>query len=1347
MSRTRTTTGVEPFTGTARVIRERGSTSTSRPLLDRLMSLGRSRQEEGDVSLDEIIQPGQDYDRFACSRGIDLLSARTLYRAGRLAYHTGFFKHHRETRIRCFTGDAVTRTLFSTEAAEKLYTDQKQYQYMHMGLIVIGISGLMRQDTGCKTLVTIYDERWKDMGKALIGLTEVDMNRSRGIFYCSPNYMLTIDDFVRFIKIGIQTKGYESADEGDNNLFTIGFLGRCTTRSRADFKVKIDETVKLISTQGLEMCPPEAYSPTIHAGQEWEMSKFIKKAQVLQPTSTVMNTDRSGNMSVRFNGYSLQILTCDPVEQKEDEHPPNRELVYIKTEPGTISRIVKDKILYPVEMGMTDLTPEELTELEDQCRSTGQLVAGQFLHYDLEKNIRILEVSTEEPEILIYGEDSDDEDSISQSDDFHEISLTYDLETITRSLDLVAVQSSTNLIEDLDYGPEPEPDPPDPEPDPELQSVISEVDTLSIASHISYKKEFMERGGAQTQSTPMEEEVTSRPNPNHRPRGETTSTSNLPRRPSQKYSRRMDQIRNHDQNELVHYHDSDSDNELINDFGTETRTLAGWTSDAVLSNLVHITLVHPSECIHEWKTSEGSDSTPCFYCKWYPSLLKRAKCPKCYTEGCISCINSTYNLSLSTSFAKPTQDIGNLELNILSRKVANLEDHNQMLYSKIAHLEDRISCLDKGKQPLINPDPSGIGGLSLCNLAQYTPQTTEYIYNQDVSLKTIKVSCEIRLRHPKTKELFIINTQALINSGCTNCIINQDLIPSEYWRKSPYSQDAQQMDVKLYTYTHTVLPGSTICFLTNCGDFSQQYNLPYEVTWIRPLQLGSVDFILGLNFLLADGGSVLLSRDYIHIHKQTLFTPVEVTARKRLTRTSEYVRKRGGPIDNNKTIDDIGKKLAKFDQELNKLEDEEDCQCSVKGSGKKKPNFTHEVSEDKYDPTSDPTSDLYEEEITSAEVDLDEVFSRSNDLADMKKISHTLFTAPLDDFDLEDYIDRLEKLQIIGEDITKHWEKDKVICKLEILNPDYKIKTKKIESNNEDREDFKMHIKKLLRFNAIKKSISPHRSAAFIVRKHSEIARGKSKMVINYKRLNDNTVDDAYDLPDQTQLVNNIQNSQIYSKFDCKSGFWQVRMHPDSIPWTAFTCPEGHFEWSVMPFGLKNAPSVFQRKMDDVFKTHINFVAVYVDDILVFSKTKREHKEHLNIVFEEFIKHGIIISKKKMELEKAQIEFLGSVFGNGITQLKPHISTKILDFPDKLEDLKQLQSFLGLLNYASPYIKDLGKIAGPLYSKTSLKGQRYFNQEDVKLVQQIIIRNYMILILLISVIFLCRWKDFLVSLA
>ena len=110
----------------------------------------------------------------------------------------------------------------------------------------------------------------------------------------------------------------------------------------------------------------------------------------------------------------------------------------------------------------------------------------------------------------------------------------------------------------------------------------------------------------------------------------------------------------------------------------------------------------------------------------------------------------------------------------------------------------------------------------------------------------------------------------------------------------------------------------------------------------------------------------------------------------------------------------------------------------------------------------------------------------------------------------------------------KYWEKNAIECKINIINPEYIIKTSPIEATPKDIEEFKMHIEELLKLGAIRESRSPHRSAAFIVRNHAEEVRGKSRMVINYKRLNDNTIEDAYNIPNKQEWINRIQGSKYY---------------------------------------------------------------------------------------------------------------------------------------------------------------------------------------------------------------------------
>ena len=132
---------------------------------------------------------------------------------------------------------------------------------------------------------------------------------------------------------------------------------------------------------------------------------------------------------------------------------------------------------------------------------------------------------------------------------------------------------------------------------------------------------------------------------------------------------------------------------------------------------------------------------------------------------------------------------------------------------------------------------------------------------------------------------------------------------------------------------------------------------------------------------------------------------------------------------------------------------------------------------------------------------------------------------------------------------------------------------------------------------------------------------------------------------------------------------------------TAFSTPRGHYHWNVMPFGLNIAPQVFQRWMDTIFKDLKDCCVVYIDDILIFSKTKEEHMKHLKLLCENFQKHGIILSSKKIELEKESIEFLGIILDQKGLKLQEHILSKIRDFPDTLENITQLQSLLSILNY------------------------------------------------------------------
>nr|AYD60109.1 ORF3 protein [Dioscorea bacilliform RT virus]AYD60112.1 ORF3 protein [Dioscorea bacilliform RT virus] len=329
---------------------------------------------------------------------------------------------------------------------------------------------------------------------------------------------------------------------------------------------------------------------------------------------------------------------------------------------------------------------------------------------------------------------------------------------------------------------------------------------------------------------------------------------------------------------------------------------------------------------------------------------------------------------------------------------------------------------------------------------------------------------------------------------------------------------------------------------------------------------------------------------------------------------------------------------------------------------------------------------------------------------------------------LSQVLQELKQAGYIGDDPLKFWSKNQVTCELNIINPDLTIQDKPLKHVTPAMaETFRKHIDALLKLKVIRESKSRHRTTAFIVYSGTTVdpstgkeQKGKERMVFNYKRLNDNTEKDQYSLPGINTILKKVGQSKIYSKFDLKSGFHQVAMAPQSIEWTAFLVPGGLYEWLVMPFGLKNAPAVFQRKMDHVFRGTEDFIAVYIDDILVFSETEDDHIKHLKIMLDICKRNGLVLSPTKMKIGTATVEFLGAVIGNRRIKLQEHIIKKVANFSDEeLKTTKGLRSWLGILNYARAYIPNMGRILGPLYSKVSPHGEKRLNAEDWSLIRKV----------------------------
>ena len=139
---------------------------------------------------------------------------------------------------------------------------------------------------------------------------------------------------------------------------------------------------------------------------------------------------------------------------------------------------------------------------------------------------------------------------------------------------------------------------------------------------------------------------------------------------------------------------------------------------------------------------------------------------------------------------------------------------------------------------------------------------------------------------------------------------------------------------------------------------------------------------------------------------------------------------------------------------------------------------------------------------------------------------------------------------------------------------------------------------------------------AFYVEICSELVRGKKRLVIDYQPLNIFLQDDKFPLPKRQSIFTYLKNAQIFSKFDLKSGFWQIGIEPSERYKTAFCILNAHYQWTFLPFGLKTAHSIFQKAMVRIFQPILHHALIYIDDILLFSGTHEEHRQLLNHFFD-----------------------------------------------------------------------------------------------------------------------------------
>lgn len=228
----------------------------------------------------------------------------------------------------------------------------------------------------------------------------------------------------------------------------------------------------------------------------------------------------------------------------------------------------------------------------------------------------------------------------------------------------------------------------------------------------------------------------------------------------------------------------------------------------------------------------------------------------------------------------------------------------------------------------------------------------------------------------------------------------------------------------------------------------------------------------------------------------------------------------------------------------------------------------------------------------------------------------------------------------------------------------------------------------------IRPSTSPAGAPVFFIKKKDKSLR----LVVDYRQLNTITVKNRYPLPLIPELVERLQGAKYFTKMDLRWGYNLVRIAEGDEWKTAFKCRYGHFEYLVMPFGLCNAPAVFQHLMNDIFGDMLDHgVVIYLDDIMVYGKTIEEVEALTREVLRRLRKHGLFVKPEKCEFEKLEAEYVGLFVSEQGIKMDPHKTDAIAEWPAP-KSVKELQMFLGFANYYRRFITNFSKICRQMHN-------------------------------------------------
>src|SRR3984885_6630266 len=277
-------------------------------------------------------------------------------------------------------------------------------------------------------------------------------------------------------------------------------------------------------------------------------------------------------------------------------------------------------------------------------------------------------------------------------------------------------------------------------------------------------------------------------------------------------------------------------------------------------------------------------------------------------------------------------------------------------------------------------------------------------------------------------------------------------------------------------------------------------------------------------------------------------------------------------------------------------------------------------------------------------------------------------------------------------------------CRVYPLSPKEKEEQRKFLAGN-------------LRLKRIRRSTSPYASGFFLIKKKD----GKYRPVQDYRNLNKWTIPNKYPLPLIAELVHDLAGKKLFSKFDVRWGYNNIRIK-DGDEWkAAFKTSEGLFKPTVMFFGLTSSPATFQTIMDDIFREEIaqGWLRIYMDDILIATDDdQKEHDTKVNSILEKLAKNDLFFKPEKCSFSVREVEYLGVIISNGKVKMNPVKVEGVANWPVP-KTVKEVRSFLGFCNFYRAFIPSFSHTARPLNDLTRKNRQWSWNKDEQKAFDQL----------------------------